>query len=152
MAIVDDLAEFAVDTDYQSISHEALDALKIRVLDWLGCAIGALDCEPMRMLRVHVDELGGVPRCSLIGGGRSAPNRGATSTGSPKDPPVPPPRWSTGTAGPLCCPVLAPTWLESVKVGGWRMGAAIRPPGTSAAVIDGRSGASLLPGSSPRMA
>ena len=56
--------------------------MKIRVLDSLGCAYGAIAGEPVRMLRKLVDEFGGKPLCALIGGGRSAPDRAAFYNGA----------------------------------------------------------------------
>jgi 2-methylcitrate dehydratase len=54
----------------------------MRVLDSLGCALGALDAGPVRMVREQVEELGGAPLCTLIGGGRSAPDRAALHNGA----------------------------------------------------------------------
>jgi 2-methylcitrate dehydratase len=47
------------------------------VVDSLGCAIGALDGEPVRAIRAQLEDFGGRPACTLIGGGRSAPDRAA---------------------------------------------------------------------------
>ncbi len=76
------LAEFAARASWDAISTEAREALKIRVLDSLGCAFGALSGEPVRMIREHVAALGGKPACTLIGGGRSAPDRAALLNGA----------------------------------------------------------------------
>ncbi|MGQ0548152.1 MAG: MmgE/PrpD family protein [Armatimonadota bacterium] len=76
------LAAFVVRASYDELSEAARQQLKIRVLDSLGCAIGALDGEPIRMVRAQVDEFGGAPRCTLIGGGRTAPDRGALYNGA----------------------------------------------------------------------
>jgi 2-methylcitrate dehydratase len=56
--------------------------LKIRVLDALGCAMGALEAPPVRkVLRVGMEfEANG--RCTLIGGGRMAPDRAAFYNGA----------------------------------------------------------------------
>ena len=51
--------------------------LKIRVLDTLGVAIGALDAAPMRAVRALTESLGGSRASTLIGGGWSAPDRAA---------------------------------------------------------------------------
>lgn len=77
MAIVDDLAGFVVRASYEDLSAAARQALKVRVLDALGCAIGALDGEPVRAVLAQVEEFGGAGRCTLIGGGRTAPDRAA---------------------------------------------------------------------------
>ena len=71
------LAAFATRASYEDLSEGARAQLKIRILDALGCAIGALDGEPVRLLRSHVDAFGGAPRCSLIGGGAAPPDRAA---------------------------------------------------------------------------
>lgn len=75
--LVEQLAAFAVRASYDDLSDQAREQLKIRVLDSLGCALGALDGEPIAMLRAHVEEFGGAPRCTLIGNGKTAPDRAA---------------------------------------------------------------------------
>jgi len=76
------LASFVHLASYRDISPAALEALKVRVLDSIGCAYGSLDGAPVRMLRRHVDEFGGKPLCTLISGGRSAPDRAALCNGA----------------------------------------------------------------------
>jgi len=73
----EELAGFVTRASYEDLSENARTQLKIRVLDALGCAIGALDGEPVRILRAHLEDFGGTPRCALIGGGRTAPDRAA---------------------------------------------------------------------------
>jgi 2-methylcitrate dehydratase len=68
------LAEFVDQASYENISDEAREQLKIRVLDALGCAIGAVDGEPIRMIRKHVYDFSPSGHCTLIGGGTSAPD------------------------------------------------------------------------------
>lgn len=77
MAMVDELASFVFAADYSQLSQVARVQAKIRVLDALGCAIGALDAPVIRMLAAQNDDFGGNPRCTLIGGGRTAPDRAA---------------------------------------------------------------------------
>jgi 2-methylcitrate dehydratase len=79
---VERLAAFAVRASWDDLSDEARTALKIRVLDALGCAIGALGAEPMLAVRAHTEALGGAPLCTLVGGGRSAPDRAAFHNGA----------------------------------------------------------------------
>jgi 2-methylcitrate dehydratase len=69
---VHQLAEFVVRSSWRDLSESAREQLRIRVLDTLGCAVGALDADPVRRCRAHVDEMGGNPQCTLIGGGRSS--------------------------------------------------------------------------------
>ena len=75
------VAAFVDRANWGDLSSAAREALKIRVLDSLGCAYGALDGEPVGMVRRETDEFGGAPLCSLIGGGRTAPDRAALHNG-----------------------------------------------------------------------
>jgi 2-methylcitrate dehydratase len=77
MTLVDELASFAADASFDDLSEAAVRELKVRVLDSLGCAIGALGGEPVRMIREHLADFGGAAQATLIGGGRTAPDRAA---------------------------------------------------------------------------
>jgi len=77
MPIVNELARFVAGTQYEDMSGNARQQLKLRVLDSLACALGALEGEPVRLVRRQVDDFGGSPRCTLIGGGRTSPDRAA---------------------------------------------------------------------------
>jgi 2-methylcitrate dehydratase len=72
---VERLADFVVRARYDDLSVRARHLLKAHVLDALGCAIGALDADPVVRLRRQVDLFGGHPLTTFIGGGRSAPDR-----------------------------------------------------------------------------
>jgi len=65
MTLVDELARFVARRSYGDLSTEAVEALKVRVLDSLGCAVGALGGGPIRMARAHIEDFGGSPRCTL---------------------------------------------------------------------------------------
>jgi 2-methylcitrate dehydratase len=77
MPMVHELASFVVAAEFDQLSIDARIQAKIRVLDALGCAIGALDAEPIRLIANQNADFGGNPRCTLIGGGRTAPDRAA---------------------------------------------------------------------------
>lgn len=77
MTEVEQLAAFVTQARYEDMSDPAREQLKIRVLDSLGCAIGALVGEPIRYMREHLKDFGGNAHCTLIGGGRTAPDRAA---------------------------------------------------------------------------
>jgi 2-methylcitrate dehydratase len=77
MTLVEQLARFSVRTSYDDLSDAAREQLKIRLLDGLACAIGAMDAEPMRLVRAQVAEFDASGPCSLIGGGSAAPDRAA---------------------------------------------------------------------------
>jgi 2-methylcitrate dehydratase len=81
-SLVHELAQFVVRTSFQTLSSSAKQELKIRVLDALGCAIGALEGEPIRMLQEQLDDFGGKSHCTLIGGGKSAPDLAALYNGA----------------------------------------------------------------------
>ena len=77
MTLSEQLAAFVFRASYDDLSVESRQQLKIRVLDALGCAVGALAGEPIQRIRAHVDEFGGPGRSTLIGGGNTAPDRAA---------------------------------------------------------------------------
>ena len=58
---VERLAAFVSSTRWEHLTPEAREALRLRVLDSLGCAIAALDSDVLRAVRAEVDELGGQP-------------------------------------------------------------------------------------------
>ena len=82
MTMVQELAAMVVQARYEDISPAARQALKARVLDSLGCAIGALEGEPLGMIRQQLADFGGTEHCTLIGGGRTAPDRAAFYNGA----------------------------------------------------------------------
>jgi len=77
MTHAEQLAAFVVRASYDDLSEAAHQQLKIRVLDGLGCAIGALRGEPIRLIRAQIEEFEGARQCTLIGGGKAAPDRAA---------------------------------------------------------------------------
>lgn len=77
MTQVEQIAAFISRASYKDLSKQAQQQLKIRVLDALGCAIGALDSEPLRIIKEQTVDFGGNGSCTLIGGGRTAPDRAA---------------------------------------------------------------------------
>jgi 2-methylcitrate dehydratase len=77
MTHAEQLAAFVVRASYDDLSEAARQQLKIRVLDGLGCAIAALPGEPIRLLKAQIEEFDGAEHCTLIGGGKAAPDRSA---------------------------------------------------------------------------
>jgi 2-methylcitrate dehydratase len=80
--VVERLARFVVERSWDDLSVEARNELKIRVLDALGCALGALDAPPAVAIRAQVEDFGGRSLCTLMGGGRTAPDRAALYNGA----------------------------------------------------------------------
>jgi 2-methylcitrate dehydratase len=75
MTIVEQMADFAVMSLIDDLSDCTKTQLKIRMIDALGCAIGAVDAEPVLKVGQFVSDVSGYGACSLIGGGKSAPDR-----------------------------------------------------------------------------
>ena len=82
MTIVEQMAEFVVAASAERLSPSTRLQLKIRLLDALGCAIGALDAGPVHGVRQFVTDFSPDGACSLIGGGCSAPDRAALFNGT----------------------------------------------------------------------
>lgn len=82
MACVDELAEFVAGVSGDDLSEVAREQLRIRILDALGCAIGGLQGRPVRIIREQIADFDGSGRCTLIGGGRAAPDRAALYNGA----------------------------------------------------------------------
>ena len=80
--MAEELAGFVAHARFEDLSDHALAELKVRVLDALGCALGALGVEPVAGIREQIDDFGGNPQASLIGGGRTAPDRAALHNGA----------------------------------------------------------------------
>jgi len=80
--MVQDLAGFVAERRFDDLSDRAVQALKLRLLDGLGCAIGALGGAPIRALRNQLADFGGRPLCTTIGGPRTAPDRAALYNGA----------------------------------------------------------------------
>jgi 2-methylcitrate dehydratase len=79
---VEQLAEFVCRSRWEDISEPAREQMKLRVLDSLGVALGALDGAPVALVREQVHEFGGEPLATLIGGGKTAPDRAAFYNGA----------------------------------------------------------------------
>ena len=73
MTCVEQIAEFAARASFDQLDERVREELKIRVLDSLGCALGALEGMP-KMIRAYVAELDRDGECTLIGGGRARPD------------------------------------------------------------------------------
>ena len=81
MTMLENLAQFVRGASYDDMSETGREQLKLRVLDSIACAIGAIDAETVRRVRAHVRELGGARLVSLVGGGETAPDRAALYNG-----------------------------------------------------------------------
>ena len=82
MTQVQILAGFVERARFADLSIAAVEQLKIRVLDTIGVALGALDAGPIGAIRKLIAELGGRPLSTLIGGSKTAPDRAAFFNGA----------------------------------------------------------------------
>ena len=82
MTTVEQIAAFALLVGHQDLSAPALERLKCHVLDTLGCAVGALSAAPVQQIHTVIDEFGGLERCTMIGGGKTSPDRAALFNGA----------------------------------------------------------------------
>ena len=71
------MAKFVEESRFEALGPETRQQLKIRVLDSLGCSIGALGSEPTRMIRAYIDDFDSHGSCTLIGGGAADVDRTA---------------------------------------------------------------------------
>ena len=74
---VEQMAEFVDGARFEALGPDTRQQLKIRILDSLGCGLGALHAEPIRMIRGYINEMGAGGRCTLIGGGSADVDRAA---------------------------------------------------------------------------
>ncbi|MEX0994022.1 MAG: MmgE/PrpD family protein, partial [Balneolaceae bacterium] len=75
--IVHQLATFVNEATFEQLSDEAIKQLKIRLLDSLGTAIGAIEGPPVKAIRNMIEDFGGSEMSTLIGGGKTTPDRAA---------------------------------------------------------------------------
>ncbi len=66
MSCVENLAAFVYRSAYEDLSDTARQQLKIRVLDAVGYAAGALEGEPIRFIRKYVAEFEPRGKCTLV--------------------------------------------------------------------------------------
>lgn len=68
------LAEYAWGLGFGDLPPNVVHEAKRRVIDSLGCALGAYAAEPVKVARAVVHELGGVPAATILGSrDRSSP-------------------------------------------------------------------------------
>lgn len=75
--IVHELADFIKSASFSDLSESAKKQLKIRLLDSLGTAIGAIEGPPVQAIRKMLNDFGGSQQSTLIGGGKTTSDRAA---------------------------------------------------------------------------
>ena len=76
------LGRYAAQASWADLTPQIVDALKIRIVDSIGCAGGSFDAPPVRAVRAYIDESGGNATTTLIGGGRATPEQSAFYNGA----------------------------------------------------------------------
>ncbi|HEY0255219.1 MAG TPA: MmgE/PrpD family protein, partial [Kofleriaceae bacterium] len=77
-----ELASWVVSRTWDDLSPTVRERLRMSVLDAIGCAIGGLQGPPVRAVRSYLDEVGGAPNATLIGGGKTSADRAALFNGA----------------------------------------------------------------------
>ncbi|KTG10121.1 2-methylcitrate dehydratase [Haloprofundus marisrubri] len=72
MTTTGEIADFALDVSYDDLSEETRDALKRRVLDSVGIAVGAMGSETTEKIRTTVESMNDDGACRLWGSDRRA--------------------------------------------------------------------------------
>lgn len=80
--MIEQLSTFVTRASYEDLSAETQRQIKVRVLDSLACAIGAIGVEPITRLRNQIEKFGGRPLVTMIGGGKTSPDRAAIHNGA----------------------------------------------------------------------
>jgi 2-methylcitrate dehydratase len=81
MTEVQQMADWLARSRYEDLSPAAVRELKIRVLDAIACAAGAIGAEPVEHLRRHNEALGGAALTTAWGLGGQPPDRAALYNG-----------------------------------------------------------------------
>jgi 2-methylcitrate dehydratase len=79
--LADRLVAFALSTRYEDLAPEVVAEARRRLIDALGCAVGALAEPASSIARLVAARTQGVPSVGLIGGGKAAPDWAAFSNG-----------------------------------------------------------------------
>jgi 2-methylcitrate dehydratase len=75
---LEQLGEFVQSVSFDYLSPEIVDRLKLHLLDSIGCALGAINGPPIKILRESIMQLGGSPQVGIPGViSRSSVDRGA---------------------------------------------------------------------------
>jgi 2-methylcitrate dehydratase PrpD len=65
--LTQDLAKFAVDTNYSDLPSNVVRDAKMLILDSIGCALAGITADPGKMAVALAKRLGGPPEASIIG-------------------------------------------------------------------------------------
>jgi 2-methylcitrate dehydratase len=78
---VNKIAAFVDGCTNKAVPPAVRELVAKHLLDSIGCAIGAIGAKVTEDIKAVVDAFGGKPICTLIGGGRTSPDRAALYSG-----------------------------------------------------------------------
>lgn len=70
-------SRFVAECDFEKIDERFKADARLRVLDWLGCAVAGKDYPQTQMARAMLGEAGGRPECTVAGSSTRLPARSA---------------------------------------------------------------------------
>ena len=82
MTILEQMAERVAGLRYEDLPASTVEAAKLRLLDTIGCALGAVGIDPIPLVVNHVAALGGKPECTVIASGLRTNAPGASFANS----------------------------------------------------------------------
>lgn len=82
LTVVEQLGKWVASKRFEDLSQEEIVALKGRVLDAIGCAIGALDSTTIKSIQKMTHDLTQDGSATLIGGGKTTPDYAALFNGA----------------------------------------------------------------------
>jgi 2-methylcitrate dehydratase len=72
MISIHQMAAFIPKARFSDLSDETCIQVKIRILESLGVAVGAVEGVPIRMIRFHIQDFDHSGRCTMLGEGTTA--------------------------------------------------------------------------------
>ncbi|WP_165211939.1 MmgE/PrpD family protein [Streptococcus tangpeifui] len=82
LTVVEQMAKWAATKNFADLSQEEVAALKGRVLDAIGCAIGALNSQTIKNIQQMTHDLTADGSVTMIGGGKTTPDYAALFNGA----------------------------------------------------------------------
>ncbi|EGE53827.1 MmgE/PrpD family protein [Streptococcus parauberis] len=82
LTVVEQMGLWVAGKSFEDLSKEEIEALKGRVLDAVGCAIGALDSTTIKSIQTMTHDLTNDGSVTMIGGGKTTPDNAALFNGA----------------------------------------------------------------------
>ncbi|OGO04797.1 MAG: hypothetical protein A2Y73_02035 [Chloroflexi bacterium RBG_13_56_8] len=79
--VTERLVDFALKVQFRDLPQEAVDKIKLMLLDSIGCALGAYVTDRAKLALAFAEESGGNPQASIIGGHRTSYDHAAFVNG-----------------------------------------------------------------------